>query len=93
MGQCFKYCVALTDGPDIHSNVENMWQCFEGCANLRGLKLMCNYNDQGTYFTDVFKGCSKLKNGGIKVPQNQLQEYKNHAGKMGVTDPDKFVGF
>ena len=93
MGQCFKYCAALTDGPDIHSNVENMWQCFEGCANLRGLKLMCNYNDQGTYFTDVFKGCSKLKNGGIKVPQNQLQEYKNHAGKMGVTDPDKFVGF
>ena len=93
MGQCFKYCAALTQGPDIPSNVENMWQCFEGCANLRGLKLMCNYDDQGTYFTDVFKGCSKLKNGGIKVPQNQLQEYKNHAGKMGVTDPDKFVGF
>ena len=93
MGQCFKYCAALTDGPDIPSTVEDMYQCFEGCANLRGLKLMCNYNDQGTYFTDVFKGCSKLKNGGIKVPQNQLQEYKNHAGKMGVTDPDKFVGF
>ena len=54
---------------------------------------MCNYNDQGTYFMDVFKGCSKLNNGGIKVPQNQLRAYKDHAGKMGVTDPDKFVGF
>ena len=93
MGQCFKYCAALTDGPDIPSNVEDMYQCFEGCTNLRGLKLMRNYNDQGTYFTDVFKGCTALKTGGIQVPQNQLDEYKNHAGKMGVTDPDKFVGF
>ena len=93
MGQCFKYCAALTQGPDIPSNVENMWQCFEGCANLRGLKLMCNYDDQGTYFTDVFKGCSALQAGGIKVPQNQLQAYQDHAGKMGVTDPNKFVGF
>ena len=93
MGQCFKYCAALTQGPDIPSNVRDMYQCFEGCTNLRGLKLMCNYNDQGTYFTDVFKDCSKLKNGGIKVPQNQLQEYQDGAGKMGVTDPDKFVGF
>ena len=93
MGQCFKYCAALTDGPDIPSNVKDMWQCFEGCINLRGLNLMCNFDDHGTYFTDVFKGCSKLNNGGIKVPQNQLREYKDHAGKMGVTDPDKFVGF
>nr|WP_315442894.1 leucine-rich repeat protein [uncultured Treponema sp.] len=93
MGQCFKYCAALTQGPDIPSNVENMWQCFEGCANLRGLKLMCNYDDQGTYFTDVFKGCSALQAGGIKVPQNQLRAYQDHAGKMGVTDPNKFVGF
>ena len=93
MGQCFKYCAALTDGPDIPSTVEDMYQCFEGCKNLRGLKLMCNYNDQGTYFMDVFKGCTALKTGGIKVPQNQLRGYKDHAGKMGVTDPDKFVGF
>lgn len=93
MGQCFKYCAALTDGPDIPSTVGDMYQCFEGCTNLRGLKLMCNYNDQGTYFTDVFKDCSKLNNGGIKVPQDQLLEYRSHVGKMGVTDPDKFVGF
>ena len=92
MGQCFKYCAALTDGPDIPSNVENMWQCFEGCTNLRGLKLMCNYNDQGTYFTDVFNGCSKLNNGGIKVPQKQLRAYQDGAGHMGTT-ADKFSAY
>jgi len=89
MGQCFKYCAALTDGPDIHSNVENMWQCFEGCANLRGLKLMCAYSSGGTFFKDVFAGCTALKTNGIKVPSKQLQTYKNNAGHMGTT-ADKF---
>ena len=89
MGQCFKYCAALTDGPDIPSNVRDMYQCFESCTNLRGVKLMCNYDDQYTYFKDVFKDCSKLQDDGIKVPSDSLTDYQDHADKMG-TKRDKF---
>ena len=92
MGQCFKYCAALTQGPDIPSNVDNMYECFEGCINLRGVKLKCNYNDEYTRFTRVFKTCSKLQAGGIKVPSGSLTDYQDHADKMGTTD-DKFSGF
>ena len=92
MGQCFKYCVALTQGPDIPSNVDNMYECFEGCTNLIGVKLNCNYNDEYTYFTHVFKDCSNLNNGGIKVPHLQLQAYQDHADKMKTTR-EKFSEF
>ena len=93
MERSFAGCKALTQGPDIPSSVSMMYQCFDGCKSLKGVKLMCNYDDSVSLFQDVFKNCTALEDGGIKVPQNQLQEYKNHAGKMGVTDPDKFVGF
>ena len=89
MGQCFKYCAALTQGPDIPSNVDNMYECFEGCTNLKGVKLKCNYNDEYTRFTRVFKTCSKLQAGGIKVPSGSLTDYQDHADKMG-TKAEKF---
>ena len=92
MGQCFKYCAALTDVPDIPSTVEDMYQCFEGCTSLKGLKLMCAYSSGGTFFKDVFAGCTALKTNGIKVPSKQLETYKNNAGHMGTT-ADKFSGF
>ena len=92
ISQCFQGCKALTRGPDIPSTVYNMYRCFQGCTSLKELKLMCNYGDDVTYFTDVFDGCTALKTGGIQVPQNQLEEYKHHAGKMKTTD-DKFSGF
>ena len=92
MGQCFKYCAALTQGPDIPSNVDNMYECFEGCINLRGVKLKCNYNDEYTRFTRVFKACSALQDDGIKVPSGSLTDYQDHADKMGTT-ADKFSGF
>ena len=92
MGQCFKYCAALTRGPDIPSSVYDMYQCFQGCTSLQELKLMCNYEDAVTYFTDVFDGCTALKTGGIQVPQNQLLEYQSHVTKMKTT-ADRFSGF
>ena len=92
MGQCFKYCAALTDVPDIPSTVEDMWQCFEGCTSLKGLKLRCAYSSSGTLFTHVFEDCSNLNNGGIKVPSEQLQTYKNNADHMGTTE-GKFSEF
>lgn len=92
MGQCFKYCAALTQGPDIPLNVRDMYECFEGCTNLKGVKLNCNYNDEYTYFTRVFKDCSNLNNGGIKVPHLQLQAYQDHADKMKTTR-EKFSEF
>ena len=92
MGQCFKYCAALTRCPDIPSTVGNMYQCFQGCTRLEELKLMCNYDGQFSLFKEVFDGCSNLNNGGIQVPQNQLQAYQDGAGNMGTTAA-KFSGF
>ena len=89
---CFQGCKALTQGPDIPSSVYNMYQCFQGCTSLQELKLMCNYDGQFTLFKEVFDGCSKLNNGGIKVPQNQLQAYQDGAGHMKTTR-EKFSGF
>lgn len=89
---CFSGCEALTRGPDIPSTVGNMWRCFQGCTNLQELKLMCNYDGQFTLFKEVFDGCSNLNNGGIQVPQNQLQAYQDGAGHMGTTAA-KFSGF
>ena len=89
---CFSGCEALTRGPDIPSTVGNMWRCFQGCTNLQELKLMCNYDGQFTLFKEVFDGCSNLNNGGIQVPQNQLQAYQDGADHMGTTAA-KFSGF
>ena len=89
---CFSGCEALTRGPDIPSTVGNMRRCFQGCTNLQELKLMCNYDGQFTLFKEVFDGCSNLNNGGIQVPQNQLQAYQDGAGHMGTTAA-KFSGF
>ena len=89
---CFDGCKALTQGPDIPSTVTNIQKCFKGCTSLQELKLMCNYDNNFTYFTEVFEGCSNLNNGGIQVPQNQLQAYRDHASKMKTT-PEKFSGF
>ena len=91
MENSFSGCTDLTQGPDIPSTVYNMYQCFQGCTSLQELKLMCNYDDSITYFTEVFYGCSNLNNGGIKVLQNQLQAYQDHAGKMKTTR-EKFSG-
>ena len=90
MGQCFKYCAALTQGPDIPSNVDNMYECFEGCINLRGVKLKCNYNDEYTRFTRVFKTCSALQAGGIKVKNTYYDNYTtdNALDKMEVPGAD-----
>ncbi len=90
MGQCFKYCAALTQGPDIPSNVDNMYECFEGCINLRGVKLKCNYNGEYTLFTRVFKDCTALKTGGIKVPNTYYDNYTtdNALDKMEVPGAD-----
>ena len=53
---------------------------------------MCNYDDSVSYFVDVFKDCTALVNGGIKVPSGSLTDYQDHADKMGTT-ADKFSGF
>ena len=88
---CFSGCTALTQGPDIPSSVSMMYHCFDGCTSLKRVKLMCNYDDSVSYFVDVFKGCTALVNGGIKVPSGSLTDYQSHAGKMGTT-AGKFSG-
>ena len=91
MERSFAGCKALTQGPDIPSSVSMMYQCFDGCKSLKGVKLMCNYDDSVSLFQDVFKNCTALEDGGIKVPSGSLTDYQNHAGKMGTT-AGKFSG-
>ena len=88
---CFDGCKALTQGPDIPSTVTNIQKCFKGCTNLKKVTLNCVYGS-GPAFSDIFKDCTSLDNGGIKVPSGQLQTYKDNAGNMGTT-ADKFSRF
>ena len=89
---CFDGCKALTQGPDIPSTVTNIQKCFKGCTNLKKVTLNCVYGNVHA-FSDIFKDCTSLEPGGIKVPSGlQLQTYKNNAGNMGTT-ADKFSGF
>jgi len=85
---CFDGCKALTQGPDIPSTVTNIQKCFKGCTNLKKVTLNCVYGNVHA-FSDIFKDCTSLEDGGIKVPFEQLQTYKDNAGNMGTT-ADKF---
>ena len=85
---CFDGCKALTQGPDIPSTVTNIQKCFKGCTNLKKVTLNCVYGNVHA-FSDIFKDCTSLDYGGIKVPSGQLQTYQDNAGNMGTT-ADKF---
>ena len=61
--------------------------CFQNCTSLTSVTLKCNYGDGK--FRDAFKNCTSLSGGSIKVPQGQLQNYKDNANKMG-TNPNNF---
>ena len=87
MTRCFQYCGNLEEAPEIPQPVTYISSCFEGCGKIKGVVLKCNYRDGS--FSDLFKGCNALKTGSIKVPQGQLQNYKNNAGKM-KTNPNNF---
>ena len=101
ISNCFAGCKALTRGPDIPSTVYNMYQCFQGCTSLQELKLMCNYNGQFTLFKDVFKGCTALKTGGIKVPNGSYNDFTTDSALTNMSVPGntpaekkaKFSGF
>ena len=87
LSTCFWGCKSLTEPPEIPENVTNIVSCFEGCGKIKGVVLKCNYRDGS--FSDLFSRCNALKTGSIKVPQGQLQNYKNNAGKM-KTNPNNF---
>ena len=87
METCFQECTGLIQTPVIPSAVTNMGFCFYGCKKITTVRLKCNYGDK---FLKTFDGCSGLTAGGIKVPSNQFDNYKNNANKMGTT-PDKFA--
>ena len=87
MAQCFLGCTKLTQVPPIPKNTEFMTMCFQNCTSLTSVTLKCNYGDGK--FRDAFKNCTSLSGGSIKVPQGQLQNYKDNANKMG-TNPNNF---
>lgn len=90
MSYCFVGCTNLTEAPAIPESVTNMNSCFGVCSKLEGAVLKCNYNSAGKMFDNAFKGCTALKDGGIKVPAGKLQTYKDNAGEMGISK-DKFA--
>ena len=90
MGYCFSHCTSLTQAPVIPNSVTYMCCCFSGCTSLTTVTLKCNYNNYGFRFEDVFKDCTNLSAGSIKVPAEQLQTYKDNASRMRA-QPNWFV--
>ena len=82
MGYCFRGCTSLTQAPVIPSSVESMRECFCDCKKITTVTLKCNYNDRYLRFEDVFKDCTNLSAGSIKVPAGQLSVYQSHASHM-----------
>ena len=90
MGGCFRGCTSLTQAPVIPNSVTHMVGCFSGCTSLTTVTLKCNYNYGYLQFEDVFKDCTNLSAGSIKVPAWQLSVYQSHANDMGA-QPNWFV--
>ena len=82
MSYCFKGCTKLEHVPNIPDSVTNMRNCFNGCTSLTSVTLKCEYLDGK--FNYAFYGCSSLRTGSIKVPENSLDDYKDNADKMGA---------
>jgi len=82
MDSCFYNCSKIVNLPVIPASVKNLTTCFYQCTRLTGITLRCNYGDGEFYH--AFQSCWALTTGSIKVPRNQLQTYKDHAGFMGV---------
>ncbi|XTB05245.1 leucine-rich repeat protein [Treponema denticola] len=87
MTRCFEGCGSLIEAPEIPATAQFIAECFQGCGKIKSVVLKCNYRDGS--FSDLFQNCASLEDGGIKVPQGQLQIYKDHANKMETTE-EKF---
>jgi len=85
MEECFRDCICLTSAPTIPEHVGNMRSCFKGCSSLKTIILKCSYDRIKEYIKDAFSNCTNLEDGGIKVFEEELEEYKNNAWKMGTT--------
>ncbi|MGI5174663.1 leucine-rich repeat domain-containing protein [Treponema sp. OMZ 840] len=79
MSYCFSGCTGLTEIPDIPSSVEDMRWCFSGCTALKRVKLHCDYNPANINgekaFKGLFKNCTSLEAGGVKVRAAFLGNY------------------
>ena len=84
MWACFSGCTSLTQAPVIPNSVTHMVGCFRSCTSLTTVTLKCNYNYGYLRFEDVFKDCTNLSAGSIKVPAWQLSVYQSHASNMGA---------
>lgn len=86
---CFFNCRKLTKAPVIPKGVTIMENCFKFCGELTEVTLECNYGSKND-FKEAFFSCDKLIAGTIKVPADQVDEYKAGADDMG-TEADRFV--
>ena len=84
MTSCFYGCTSLIQAPVIPNSVTDMASCFRSCTSLTTVTLKCSYNDRYHRFEDVFKDCTNLSAGSIKVPAGQLSVYQSHASYMGA---------
>ena len=92
---CFAGCTSLTEAPEIPATVTNMYGFFRDCTKLTAATLKCDYNsdkldDERLAFQDLFKGCTSLTNGSVKVPAGQLAVYKANAATM-AAEADWFI--
>ena len=85
MSSCFEGCISLIEVPEIPKYVGDMDSCFKGCSSLKTIILKCSYDGIKKYIEDTFSNCTNLEDGGIKVFEEELEEYKNNAWKMGTT--------
>lgn len=83
MSRCFYRCTSLTQAPEIPKNVIKMESCFLLCQKLKSVTFKCDYQ-RNIFNQDTFSGCTSLTKDSIKVPANQLEEYKKNADDMGA---------
>lgn len=79
MAHCFYKCEKLKTGPDIPASVNIIQYCFRDCTQLKGVKLKCSYSGSYNAFTELFKNCDALVDGGIKVPTTFIGGYTAEA--------------
>ncbi|MGI5174668.1 leucine-rich repeat domain-containing protein [Treponema sp. OMZ 840] len=87
MSFCFSGCTSLTQVPDIPESVTDMRYCFSGCSALKGVKLLCNYEDTWNEFEKVFEGCTALETGGIQIPGAYFGNYADAAALNAMAVP------
>ncbi len=81
---CFMGCKKLVQGPDIPGTVGPIGGCFENCEKLTEVKIFKPWMTWA--FVGVFKSCTSLANGGIKVPSANYNDFTTNSARKAMND-------